>query len=217
MVIALMRGILFEAAIDGTALVTNRHGGDHVIENKVNRRRDKQADEFGVITKNHADGKDEQTETRIEILLQIKFVVTANAATLDYVGFCRGEVRQIHVTSIAGQARFRAPISFLLDVAMRADKFNGHILYVLKKINYPKCVCSGAFRRQYCKFKKTVSTQKGFINLEAFTPEGVTTSLIQTGIIRYDANIADDVTELRHVKQTLVDDAANDAIAFGHT
>ena len=64
-----MRRILFEAAIDGAALIANRHGWDHVIKNKVNGRGDEQADEFGVITEYHADGKDEQAEAWIEILL----------------------------------------------------------------------------------------------------------------------------------------------------
>lgn len=101
MVVSLMRRILFEAAIDGAALVANCHGRDDVIKNKVNRRRDEETDEFSVITENHAEGKDEQAEARVEVFLQIKFVVSANGAAFDDVSFRGGEVRQIHMTRAA--------------------------------------------------------------------------------------------------------------------
>lgn len=102
MVVSLMRRIFFETAIDGAALVANRYGRDDVIKNKINRRGDEQADEFGMITENHAEGKNEQAEARVEIFLQIKFVVSANGAALDDMGFCGGEVGQIHVARAAG-------------------------------------------------------------------------------------------------------------------
>ncbi len=126
MIVTLMRGVFFEAAINGATLVANRHGGNEVIEDEVNGRGDKQADEFGMITKNHADGKNQQAQTRVEILLQIKRVVTTNAAALDNLGFLGGEVRKRYVTSVANQARGGIPIRFLFDVAMRANKFDSH-------------------------------------------------------------------------------------------
>jgi hypothetical protein len=57
-----------------------------MVQNKIYRRGQEQAQELGMITENHAHGKNQKAQTRVEIFLQIETVLAAHSAAVDHAG-----------------------------------------------------------------------------------------------------------------------------------
>lgn len=83
MVESLMLGVFRKAAIDRAALIANRDGGQQIIKRKIDGRGDEETEKFGVIAEDHTNREDDDAQTRVKILLQIKTLIAAYRALVD--------------------------------------------------------------------------------------------------------------------------------------
>lgn len=83
MIESLMLGVFRKAAIDRAALIANRDGGQQIIKRKIDGSGDEKAEKFCMIAKDHTNREDDNTQSRVEILLQIKTLIAAYRALLD--------------------------------------------------------------------------------------------------------------------------------------